>query len=129
MLFRSKNPYSLNSNNTKGSYYSSNIFSQILEANISSGTYTNGEIVIGNTSSAKGIVVYSNSSVVHLIGDKKFSNGEYITNSNGNVSSQITINTLGDIYTKDLVPLYVRDVNTVTRANNQIEAFKLIIQV
>jgi len=125
-----KNPYILNSNNTKGSLYTSNLFSQILEANISpSAIFSNGEIVTGNTSGAKGLVVYSNSTVVHLVGDKDFEDGEYINSANGLLSTSITINTLGDLYAKDIVPLYIRDIDNVTRSNNQVEAFKLIIQV
>jgi len=125
-----KNPYTLNSNNTKGSIYSSNLFSQILEANVSpSATFSNGDMVTGNTSGAKGIVVFSNSTVLHLVGDKEFEDGEYINSSNGLVSTAISINTLGDLYAKDIIPLYVRDIESVSRTNNQVEAFKLIIQV
>jgi hypothetical protein len=125
-----RDPYSLDANNVKGSVYSNTTFSQILKANVATPvTFAVGDTVKGNTSGALGVVLYSNTTVLHLVGDKQFSTGEYITSSNGLVSTIMTINTLGDIYTKDIVPLYVRNVSDVSRANGQTEAFKLIIQV
>lgn len=125
-----KNPYALNSNNTKGSAFSDTTFSQILQANVATAvTFDVGDTVIGNTSNAIGVVVYSNTTSLHLVGDSHFSTGEYIRSSNGLVSTIMTINTLGDIYTKDIIPLYVRNISDVSRANGQTEAFKLIIQV
>lgn len=125
-----KDPCILYSNNTKGSVYSDPTFSQILTANVSpSAVFDIGDTVTGNTSNAKGIVTYSNSTVIHLVGDKYFSDGEYIISSNGSLSTIITINTLGDIYMKDQIPLYVRNISDVSRANAQSEAFRLIIQV
>jgi hypothetical protein len=48
-----KNPYSLNANNTKGNKFTSNTFSQLLKANVSSPTvFANGDYVVGNTSGA-----------------------------------------------------------------------------
>lgn len=125
-----KNPYVLQANNIKGSRYSSNTFNEILIANVSpSATFTVGEIVTGNTSGSKGTVVYSNSTVIYLTGDKGFSNNETIISSNGDLSTVININKLGDIYTKDIVPLYIQNISDVTRSNTQTESYKLIIQV
>lgn len=125
-----KNPYSLTANNTKGTAYSNTTFNQVLEANVgTSVTFDAGDTVIGNTTGAVGVVVFSNTTVIHLVGDQGFESGEYITSSNGSVSTTMTINTLGDIYTKDIIPLYVRNISDVTRANAQSEAFNLIIQV
>ena len=125
-----KNPYVLNANNTKGSRYSSNTFNQVLQANVSSGyVFSVGESVTGNTSGAKGTVVFSNSTVLQITGDKNFSNGEYIANSSGSSVGTININSLGNIYAKDILPLYYENINNITRSNTQSESFKIIIQV
>jgi hypothetical protein len=125
-----KNPYVLNANNTKGSRYSSNTFKQVLEANLSSGyVFSVGESLSGVTSGAKGTVVFSNSTILRITGDKNFSNGEYIANSSGSSIGTININSLGNIYAKDVIPLYYENINNVTRSNTQTESFKIIIQV
>lgn len=125
-----KDPHSLTANNTKGAIYSNTTFNQVLEANVSSAvTFEVGDIVTGNTSKAKGMVVFSNTTAVHLVGDKHFETGEYIVSSNNLVSTIFTINTLGNIYAKDITPLYVKNIDDVARTNGQSEAFKLIIQV
>lgn len=125
-----KNPYILTANNEKGGRYSSNTFSHLLEANLSpSHTFTVGETVTGQNSGAVGTVVYSNSSYVYLTGDKHFEDGEYVANAAGSVVTTIAIQTLGDVYTKDMKPFYVQNINNVNRSNTQTESFKLIIQV
>lgn len=125
-----KNINSLQANNTKGSRYSTNTFNQVLVANVSpSTTYTVGDIVTGLTSNAIGTVAFSNSSVVYLTGDKKFISGEYLNSSDNTKSAIININRIGDIYTKDLFPLYVQNIDNVTRSASQNESFKIIIQV
>lgn len=125
-----KAPYSLTANNTKGSPYTANTFDQTFFANVTpSYTFTYGETVKGVNSGAQGIVVFSNSSVVKLVGDKNFIDGEFVSNTNGNTVTAITINSLGDIYTKDLKPIYIQNINNVNRSNNQSENFKLIIQI
>ena len=43
--------------------------------------------------------------------------------------SNISINTLGDLYVKDLKPIYVQNINNINRSGDQTESFKLIIQV
>lgn len=122
------NPYALTSNNTKGEAYIANTFEATLQANVTgSVTYSVGETITGNTSKAKGVVAFSNSTVLHMVGDKDFSNGEVV--SNGSTQTTITINTLGDIYTKDIYPLYVQNIDNIQRANGQIEEFKIILQV
>ena len=123
-----KNPYSLNTNGTKGSRYYADTFSALMHANTSY-TFNKGELIIGNSSGAKGTVVFSNSTHVFVSGDKYFQDGEYVANSSGSLVTTITINTLGDIYTKDIRPLYVQNINNVNRSNTQTESFKLIIQV
>lgn len=124
-----KNPYVANSTNGKtDTKYSSNTFNTLLKANVTN-EFTQGEIVVGKESKARGIVAFSNSSQIFLTGDKKFKNNEIITGINTGVESKITITSRGDIYTKDIGPLYVQNINNVTRQNNQSESFKLIIKL
>lgn len=126
-----KNIHTLNTNGTKGSVYSANTFKQILSANVtlSSFLYQSGEIVKGQTSGSLGRVVFCNTSVLYLVGDKTFSNNENIVSSNGNLIVPISINTLGNIYAKDIYPLYVQNINNITRSNTQSETFKLIVKI
>ena len=125
-----KNPYSLQSNGSKGSIFTSNTFNNLLEANVSPAhTFTPGEIVFGANSGARGVVVISNSTYVHITGDKNFLNGEYLSNTTSNNITAITINDIGDIYTKDLVHFYIENINNVNRANTQSESYKLIITI
>jgi hypothetical protein len=126
-----KNPYILQSNAAKsGTQYYVNTFSQVLKGNVSpSFTFTKGETVTGLTSGSKGTVVFSNSTQVYLTGDKSFITGEAIANTAGYSVTSMTINTLGSIYTNDLKPLYVQNINNVNRSNTQTESFKIVIQV
>jgi len=125
-----KDPKILNANNTEGLAFGGNTFSQLLKANVSSlATFANGDLVIGNTSGATATVVFSNTSQLYLTGDTHFSNGEYVVSSNGSVSAQIDIKEIGDLYIKNLRPLYIQNINNVNRSNTQTESFKLIIQI
>lgn len=129
-----RNPTSLlqdGSGDSNGVFWLANTFNQVLKASINpTGVlYTVGDTVKGRTSNATGIVVFSNSSILHLVGDKYFSNLEMVTSSDGIRSTAITINTYGDIYASDVYPLYVQNIDNVTRSNTQSETFKLIIQV
>ena len=124
-----KNPYTLNSNNTKGSIYTADTFNNLLKATTSY-TFTPGQTLIGANSGARGIVVFANSTTVHLAGDKGFINGEYVTNSTSTANiATITLTSIGNIYTKDITPLYVQNINNVNRSNTQTEAFKINIQI
>jgi hypothetical protein len=125
-----KNPYQMDSNGNKGSVFSSNTFSQVLKANTNPVyTFNTGETVTGVLSGAKGIVVFANSTQVYLSGDKKFIDGELVANAAGSQVTTISIQTRGDIYTKDLKPIYVQNINNVNRLDDQTETFKLIIKV
>lgn len=126
-----KNPYALEANGSKStSRYTSNTFSQLLKANVSpSYTFSNGEVITGVSSNAKGTVVFSNGSQVFLTGDKHFTDGEAVINSSNVQVANITINTLGSIFATDVKPLYVQNINNVYRANNQTESFMLVIQI
>lgn len=127
-----KNPYTLNANGSKGSTaVTSNTFNQLLKANVfMSSAFTVGTTVVGSTSKSLGTVAFANTSTVYLTGDKYFVNNEIITStSNSLLFSTININTSGDIYSKDLLPLYIQNITNVTRSNTQSESFKLIIQI
>lgn len=132
-----KNPYAISSNVatgtvTKGARYYANTFDQVLKANVgTSFTFVKGETVTGVNSGAKGIVVFSNTSQVYLVGDKHFIDGEFVSNNAGVVATTIAFNAnnLGDIYTKDLKPFYIDNINNVNRADSQTEIFKLIIEI
>ena len=129
-----KNPYAISANIStgivsKGSTYTSNTFNNLLKATTTT-TFTVGETLIGANSGARGVVVFSNSTAVHLAGDKNFINGEYVTNSTSTSNiAAITITSSGSIYTKDIMPLYVQNINNVNRSNTQIESFKINIQI
>jgi hypothetical protein len=126
-----KNPYKIEAHGVKSvTKLTSNTFSALLCANVSIPTiFEVGTAVIGQNSNSRGTVAYSNSTVVYLTGDKTFDNNEMIVSSDGLSSANIIINTLGDIYTKDVYPLYIQNISNVVRANTQTETFKLIIKV
>jgi hypothetical protein len=127
-----KNPYIMNVDTTKGSnLYPNTAFNQVLTTNTTiTNIFSIGDQVLGSNSGALGIVALSNTSVLYLVGDTGFSNNEIVVSqSNNSITANICINSIGNIYTKDLSPLYVQTVNSVTRSNTQNEAFKLIIQI
>jgi len=133
-----KNPSSLSNINVAtgtvqiGSRYYGNTFDQVLKANVgTSYVFTKGEIITGTNSEAKGIVVYSNTSQVYFVGDKNFIDGEQIKDSNNVTRSTITFNAndVGDIYTKNIKPFYVENINNVYRTDSQTEVFNLIIEI
>ena len=126
-----KNPYVLNSNTTKGGLFTNTVFSQVLRANVSSSpVFANGDTIVGLTSNARGIVVFSNSTSLYLTGDKYFQTGETVRSSNSGSTTTITIATLGDLYVReDLEIVYIQNIDNVTRSNTQTESFKLIIQI
>ena len=124
-----KNPYAMLANTAKGSRYAANTFNQLLKANVSpSYTFTKGDVVFGANSKARAIVAFSNSSQVFLAGDKNFTDGEGVYTTGSNLT-YISIQSRGNIYTKDINPLYVQNINNVNRSNTQTESFKLILQV
>ena len=124
-----KNPYSINSvSGSKTSRYSANTFSSVVKASVSH-TFNKGEIVKGATTGALGTVVFANSSQVFLVGDKDFVNGEFLSNTTALNITAMNITTRGDLYTKDIIPLYVQNINNVDRQPNQSESFKIIIKL
>lgn len=126
-----KNPYALVANTqAKGTRYSSNTFSQIQIADCSpSYTFSNADVIVGANSSARAIVVWSNGSVVHFVGDKYFIDGESVKNSNGSIVTSIAIQDRGDIFVEDLYPIYAQNINNTTRSNTQSETFRLVIKL
>jgi hypothetical protein len=126
-----KNPYGLIANNqSKGSRYSSNTFSQIQISDCSpSYSFSVGDVVIGANSNARAIVVWSNNSTVHYVGDKYFIDGENIKNSNGTVITSFSIRDRGDIFVEDLYPMYIQNINNTVRSNTQSEIFRLVLKL
>jgi hypothetical protein len=126
-----KNPFASNTTGGKTlTSYSANTFSCLFQANVSPAlTFSVGEIVTGVSSGALGTVAFSNSTVVYLTGDKYFNDSELIVSANGTSYTQITINTRGQVYTKDIQPLYIQNITNVTRDPLNTESFKFVIQV
>lgn len=126
-----KNPYSLVSNTqAKGSRYSSNTFSQIQIANcLPTYSFSNADVITGDSSNAKAIIVWSNGSVAHFVGDKYFIDGESIKNANGVIVTTFAIQDRGDIFVEDLYPMYVQNINNTVRSNTQSETFRLVIKL
>jgi hypothetical protein len=127
-----KNPYNVAANGTKSATaYTSNTFNGLINAEPGTAvTFTVSDTITGANSGAKAIVAFSNTSVLKLVGDKTFVNGEIIYDTSNNQTT-ITVNaaSTADIYTKDLYPLYVQNIDTTERSNTQIESFRIIIQV
>lgn len=126
-----KNPYGMYANNAKSSTkYTANTFSQVLVANVYPDyVFTQNTMVRGVTSGAVARVLFSNTTQVFLLGDRYFINGEPILAPGSTVPVNIEIKSKPSVYSKDLNPLYIQNINNVNRANNQVETFKLIIQV
>ncbi|MGZ4849811.1 MAG: hypothetical protein ACXV2C_00295, partial [Candidatus Bathyarchaeia archaeon] len=124
------NPNTLNSNTAPGAGYTTNTFSAVLQANLTpTTTFVVGNTVTGKTSGAVGTVAFCNGTNIYLTGDKYFANGETIVSSNGVTSANITINTLGQVYTKPLKPLYIQNISNITRSNTGAESYKLVIAI
>ena len=104
-----KNPNILNSNGTSNSsFYSNTTFNNLLIANTTI-AYPVGTKVNGLTSGSLGTVAFSNSSLIYLTGDKSFISGENIISSTNNtLTSTILISSQGNIYAKNITPLYVQ---------------------
>ena len=127
-----KNPYMLN-NTTGGKLETpmiANTFSAVANFTPLNGSvFTVGDTVTSNVTNTIGTVAFSNSTVLMLTGDKTFQEGESVISSDGQLSSEVQINTLGDVFTKDIRPMYVQNITDVTRSNTTSESYKLIIQI
>jgi hypothetical protein len=129
-----KNPYILTSNTAKGIAYTGNTFNSLINATLVSppapAAFTVSDIVTGQTTGSKAKIAFANSSVLKLVGDKNFLDGETIVDSSNN-STEVTVDfsSITDIYTKDLYPLYFQNIDSTERANTQVESFRIIIQV
>lgn len=124
-----KDPYAMSNSIGKGDLFEANTFTQLFKANVSpSHTFTVGEYIQGQNSLAIGLVAFSNSTQVHFVGDKRFTNGESIVAVSGS-SSIASIIARGDLYGKEVIPLYVQNIDNVDRAAGQTEGFKVIIEM
>ena len=126
-----KNPYIMYANGAKASTrYSANAFSCVIKANVSpSYTSSVGVSVRGANSGSKATIVFSNATNMYLVGDQKFQTGESLLDANGNYATNLTaITAISNVYTKDLKPVYVKNINNVNRLDSQTETFKIIIE-
>jgi hypothetical protein len=99
-------------------------------ANVSpSYTFTKGQTIIGANSQARGVVVFSNSTQVFITGDQTFRDGEYVKNTSNTNLTVIQIKNSPDVYTKDLKPIYVENINNINRSDIQTESYKLIVEI
>lgn len=127
-----KNPYRLN-NSTGGKLgvpMTANSFSAVANFTpLNGAVFTVGDVVTGVATGTIGTVAFSNSSVLMLTGDKSFNDGENIVSADGQISAEISINSLGDVFTKDVRPIYVQNLSDVMRSNTSSESYKLVIQI
>ena len=114
-----------------GTAYSNNTFNQTMDI-----TFTNpiafniNDVITGYTSYNQGIVVFSNTSITTLVGDKKFVVGETVTNTNSTISAVIsTIARLPNLepFSGDI--LYLNNINKVTRSYGNNETIQIAIQL
>jgi hypothetical protein len=125
-----RNPHAVtNTGARSASRYSNATFNQLMMANISpSVSYSLGDVLTGETSGSVATVVTANSTVISMVGDKTFSNGEYVTTNSG-IRTVISINKRGDVYHRDLTPIYVQNINDAIRSNTETETYKLLIRI
>lgn len=124
-----KDPYLLESDLSKGIKITTNSFSQVLKANTTD-SFVVGDLITGDVTGSIGTVVFSNTTQVFISGDQSFANGETVSNSSSSsIGTLDEINTIADVYYKDIVPLYIQNINNVNRDINQSETYKLIITI
>lgn len=135
-----KNPYALVVSNLatgsvlRGNTYSSNTFNNLMVANVTpANVYPTGATVVGANSKSRGVVVFSNANQVFIAGDQTFKDGElirYTNPSTGQITeTNILIKNSPDVYTKDLKPIYVENINNINRSDVQTESYKLIVEI
>ena len=89
-----------------------------------------GSSVIGSNSGSLGTVAFSNTTTIYLTGDKSFQNNEVIYSANNPTQNcALTIVNLGNLYTKNINPLYITNISNINRSNTQSESYKLIVQI
>lgn len=115
---------------TSASRYDANTFSQVFKCQVSPQTvFDKNEIVNGDTSGARGVVIHSNTSVLMMVGDKTFANSESITSETGKHASISTILSYGDIDQSSSTILYINNTTPIERANTETETVQLIVQL
>jgi hypothetical protein len=108
--------------------YTTNTFNQVLKGVFVGNTvFSNNEVLVGANSNAKGTVVWSNSSIVMMVGDKDFINGETLVSSNTGVSAVISISTAGDLAPTSPQILYVNNSTPNPRSNTTTQSIRFSI--
>jgi hypothetical protein len=131
-----KNPVALISNSSgvhKGNVWKGNTYNQEFHATIyPEYVFANNQQIIGaNTQSVGVIVSQPNSTYITWVGDYTFKTLEQILDPLSNNIPVTTINIVKtpQVYLKDQYPLYVQNINNVTRSNSQSETYRLVIQL
>jgi hypothetical protein len=111
--------------------YTGNTFNQVFACTPSTPvTFNVGEEVVGGNSEAIGTVIFSNTTVLMMSGDKHFVNTELIVGqTSGTQTNILNILNRGDITPSSPEILYVENILANQRANNQTEAVKLVIKL
>ena len=124
-----RNPYKLDQGDaSKSVKYTGNTINQLLVCGVNQLALV-GQTVIGEMSSSRGMIVTASNTELSIVGDQTFKDGENLLYANGVLISQISVEKRADVYSKDLYPLYVQNINKVTRTGYQTEEFKLVIQL
>ncbi len=123
-----KNPCILTETGNKGTQFFNKTYSNLLVANVQY-TFEKGQTIYGANTDSRGYILFANSTQIWMVGDKTFETGETLKNANGTLQGRINIVTKGDIYTKDITPLYAQNINNIERNSKQSESYKLILQI
>jgi hypothetical protein len=116
-----------------GFSFTANVFNQVLKCTTVPATvFGVGEVLVGSTSGAQGSVIFSNTSLLMMVGDKDFVTTETITSQNTATFTSIsTITDAGDLGFDSNSPdiLYINNNTLTPRSNTTSETIKLIFKV
>jgi hypothetical protein len=125
-----KNPYAANPDGSKSSnLYTNSTFSQVLSGTIATNAFVISSEVQGVNSGALGTIANIVGNTIYLTGDKNFQNNEVIVANSNYANSILVINTVGQIYAKDVRPLYITNINNINRSNTESELYRVVISL
>lgn len=123
-----KDPYAANGA-AIGALYTDSTFNQLTIANVSpSMVYSVGTTITGANSGAKGVVAFSNTTQIGLVGDLGWVDGETISNAIGN-STVIDVKSVPDVFHPVITPMFVQNIDNVDRSASGNEGFKFLISL
>lgn len=114
-----------------GHAYSNTTFNQTIDLTFTNPvTFNVPDVVTGSVSQNQGIVVFSNTILTTLVGDKNFVAGETLTNANGTISAVIN----SKQRTENLVDmtgeiLYLNNINKISRTSSNNETIQIALQL